>query len=125
MKSARSIFTVILASLTLLALVLSTPASLRDAYDRDGFYLFSQSFIEDIPKRLVGPGRFQFILQPSVLLDSLFQWMILGGSYPGAALVVGPMLIVAPLTPGLARWQTAWPVCKTAIDLQHGLPTQL
>jgi len=33
-----------------------------------------------------------------VLLDSLFQWLILGASYPGAALVVGPMLVVAPYT---------------------------
>jgi hypothetical protein len=31
-----------------------------------------------------------------ILLDSVFQWLILGNSYPGAALVVGPVLIVAP-----------------------------
>jgi hypothetical protein len=148
MKRAASIVTIVLVSLTLLVLVLSAPASLRQAYDRGGFYLFSRSFIEDIPKRLAGPGRFRFILQPlvatflgirggikdlrsgrppylsgvlfhrglrnellrsgfstvinlllmGVLLDSLFQWAILGTSYPGAALVVGPTLIVAPYT---------------------------
>jgi hypothetical protein len=151
MKRAASLFTVILASLTLLVLVVSAPASLRAAYDRGGFYVFSHSFIEDIPKRLAGPGWFRFILQPlvatllgirsgiadarngqppylygvlfnrghrrellksalltlvnlllmGVLLDSLFQYVILGASYPGAALVVGPTLIVAPYT--LAR----------------------
>ena len=56
--------TVILACLTLLVLVLSLPGSLRAAYDRGGFYVFSRAFFEDIPKRLTGPGRFRFILQP-------------------------------------------------------------
>jgi hypothetical protein len=56
--------TIILAVLTLLTLVLSVPGSLRDAFDRGGIYLFSQAFLEDIPKRLTGPGRFRFILQP-------------------------------------------------------------
>ncbi len=138
--------TIILASVTVLVLVLSAPASLRNAYDRGGFYLFSRDFIEDIPKRLAGPGRFRFVLQPmiatilgigngladaragrppylwgmlfhrhlrgelvrtglatvanlllmGILLDSVFQWVILGVSYPGAALVVGPVLIMAP-----------------------------
>ena len=143
--------TIFLAGLTLIALALSIPGSLRDAYDRGGFYLFSRAFFEDIPKRLAGPGRFRFILQPTmaiilgilsgladaragrppylygvlfhrgqrgelmrsgfetvanllllgILLDSVFQWVILGASYPGAALLVGPVLIVLPYT--LAR----------------------
>jgi len=56
--------TVILACLTLLVLALSLPGSLRDAFDRGGIYLFSHAFLEDIPKRLTGPGRFRFVLQP-------------------------------------------------------------
>ncbi len=138
--------TIILAVVTLLVLVFSAPASLRNAYDRGGFYLFSRDFIEDIPKRLAGPGRFRFILQPliaailgirsglgdaragrppylwgvlfhrgvrgelvrtglttvanlllmGILMDSIFQWVLLGASYPGAALVLGPVLIMAP-----------------------------
>ena len=140
--------TIILAGLTLLVLALSLPGSLREALHRGGFYLFSREFVEDIPKRLTGPGRFRFILQPAVaiilgirsgladaragrppylygvlfhrglrrelvksgfesvvnlllmgiLLDSIFQWVLFGASYPGAALVVGPVLIVAPYT---------------------------
>src|SRR5215831_15649753 len=62
MKGRR--VTVILAALTLLVLALSVPGSLRDAYDRGGFYLFSRAFFEDIPKRLTGPGRFRFLVQP-------------------------------------------------------------
>ena len=143
--------TVILAGLTLLVLVLSVPGSLRDVFDRGGIYLFSRAFLEDIPRRLAGPGRFRFVLQPAIatllgirsgladaragrppylygvlfhrhlrgefvrtafetvgnllllgiLLDAVFQWVILGVSHPGAALVVGPVLIVGPYS--LAR----------------------
>jgi hypothetical protein len=138
--------TLILVGLTLLVLFVSVPGALRDAYERGGFYLFSQAFLEDLPKRLTGPGRFRFVLQPlvatllgirsgiadaqagrppyllglltdgehrrelmrdglstvanlllmGILLDSVFQWMILGQSYPGPALIVGPVLITAP-----------------------------
>lgn len=138
--------TTFLAGLTLLVLALSLPGSLRDAYDRGGIYLFSQAFLDDIPKRLAGPGRFRFVLQPvtavilgilggladaragrppylygvlfhralrgkllrsgfkrvlnlllmGILLDAVFQRIILGVSHPGAALVVGPVLIVLP-----------------------------
>ena len=138
--------TLVLASLTLLVLILSVPGSLRDAFERGGFYLFSQAFFEDLPKRLTGPGRFRFIFQPvfatlfgirdglgdsragrppylygvlfrrrhrrelllsgfnsivnlvlmGILLDSIAQWLILGASYPVAALVVGPVLITIP-----------------------------
>jgi hypothetical protein len=138
--------TLVLASITLLVLLVSAPASLRAALHRGGFYLFSHTFIEDIPKRLSGPGRLRFILQPliatilgarsgladartgrppyiyavlftrklrsellksgfativnlllmGILLDSISQWLIYGTSYPGAALVVGPVLVLAP-----------------------------
>ena len=159
MKRRRT--TVILAGLTLLVLALSLPGSLREAFDRGGLYLFSRAFLEDIPKRLIGPGRFRFILQPmiaillgirsgladaragrppylygmlmhrrlrrelmrsgfesvvnlllmGILMDAVFQWIILGVSYPGAALVVGPTLIVGPyvltraLSNRFARWR--------------------
>jgi hypothetical protein len=144
MKSRR--ITIILAGLTLLVIVLSLPGSLRDTLNRGGIYLFSQAFLEDIPKRLAGPGRFRFILQPlfalilgilngladaragrppylygmlfhrnlrrdlaregfsaivnlilmGILLDAVFQWIILGVSHFGAALVTGPILIITP-----------------------------
>lgn len=44
-----------------------------------------------------------------ILLDSVFQWVLYGVSHPGAALVVGPTLVIAPysivraLTNRLAR----------------------
>jgi hypothetical protein len=143
--------TLVLGALTLLVLLLSLPGALRDAFDRGGIYLFSRAFLEDLPRRLTGPGRFRFVLQPliatllgirsgiadaragrppyllgllmdrgrrrelardglgtvanlllmGILLDAVFQWVILGVSHPGAALVVGPVLITTPY--GVAR----------------------
>jgi hypothetical protein len=149
--TGRDRLTLVLAVVTALVLVASVPGSLRDAWERGGFYLFSREFLLDLPKRLFGPGRFRFLIQPAVaaalgvaagrkdaragrapylhalllgigdrgllarsalrdvaslllmgiLLDAVSQWLILGSSYPGAALVVGPVLIALPY--GLAR----------------------
>src|SRR5439155_371911 len=140
--------TLVLAGITLVVLVLSVPGALREALERGEIYLFSRAFLEDIPRRLTGPGRLRFILQPltaivlgirsgladaragrppylygvlshpdlrrqlmtstlesvanllllGILLDAVAQWLILGVSHAGAALVVGPVLIVTPYT---------------------------
>jgi hypothetical protein len=51
------------------------------------------------------------VLLMGILVDSVCQWFILGASYPGAALVVGPVLIMGPYTIAralsnrLARWR--------------------
>ena len=144
MKGRR--FTFVLAVLILLVFALASPGALREALERGQIYVFTSRFLTDIPKRLTGPGRFRFILQPAlasllggrdgvadaragrspylfalafgtgtrgelvksglsvianlllmgILLDSAFQWVILGAVYPGAALVVGPVLIAGP-----------------------------
>jgi hypothetical protein len=152
--------TVVLTGLTLLVLALSLPGALRDAFERGGPSLFSRAFLEDLPKRLTGPGRFRFVVQPlvatllgirsgiadarsgrppyllalatdrqrrrtlardglatvanlllmGVLLDSVFQWVILGASYPGPALLVGPVLIGTPyaIARALANRVASW-----------------
>ncbi|MGH9320765.1 MAG: hypothetical protein ACRD3V_12880 [Vicinamibacteria bacterium] len=41
-------------------------------------------------------GSIRNVLLMGVLLDALCQWLILGVSYAGAALVVGPVLIGVP-----------------------------
>src|SRR5205809_7902076 len=56
--------TLVLAGITLVVLVLSVPGTVREALERGEIYLFSGAFLEDIPRRLTGPGRFRFILQP-------------------------------------------------------------
>ena len=143
-KAAR--LTLAIAGVTLLALAISVPGSLREAIDRGSFYVFSREFIDDLPLMLTGPGNFRFVLQPTVaillgirngladaragrlpyllalatdrqnrralmreglltvanvllmgiLLDAIIQWLTLGTSHPGRALIVGPVLIVAP-----------------------------
>jgi len=60
--------TIILASITLGVLLLSAPGALHDAFERGAIYLFSDAFFEDIPKRLTGPGRFRFVLQPLIAI---------------------------------------------------------
>lgn len=58
----------ILFGLIVLVFLASAPAALRYAHEHGGFYLFSEAFLRDIPKRLKGPGRFRFILQPAVAI---------------------------------------------------------
>ena len=72
--------TLVLAARTVLALTLSVPGSLRDAWERGGFYLFSREFLLDLP-------------------------------YPGAALLVGPVLIAVPYAAARAlanRFASGW-----------------
>jgi hypothetical protein len=52
----------------LIVLLAAVPSSLRYAYQHGGFYLFSRQFLEDLPKRLKGPGRLRFIFQPAVAI---------------------------------------------------------
>lgn len=138
--------TLLLLALTALVLVLASPEALRLNLERGEVYVFSKRFLEDIPRRLTGPGRFRFVLQPmlatllgirdgltdaragrepyvwtmifgwgarwevmrtglrsianlllmGILLDAVFQWVIFGVAHPGAAVVVGPVLIAGP-----------------------------
>jgi hypothetical protein len=155
MKSRLTFRTVVFALIILIFLA-ALPSSLRYAYQHGGFYLFSRAFLEDLPKRLTGPGRFRFVLQPAVaiflgikagkadalagrppyifslfvgherrgllleafaqlstlvgvaiLLDAISQFLILRSVYPGAAIVVGPVLIALPYSISRAlsnRW---------------------
>jgi len=47
-----------------------------------------------------------------ILLDSVLQWVILGQSYPGPALVVGPVLIATPYA--IARALANRATCSSA-----------
>jgi hypothetical protein len=101
--------TLVLAGLTLLAL--SLPGALRDAFDRGGLYLFSYAFLEDLPKRLTGPGRFRFVLQPLVAT-------LLGIRSGMADARAGrPPYILALLTDGQRRRELAWEGFATVVKL--------
>ena len=66
-------------------------------------YLYGVLFRRDLRGELVRTGFETVVnlLLMGILLDAVFQWVILGVSHPGAALVVGPVLIVGPYS--LAR----------------------
>lgn len=51
-----------------LALALSTAFGLWHTYQTGEIYSLSWRFLEDIPKRLTGPGRFRFLLQPATAI---------------------------------------------------------
>jgi hypothetical protein len=67
MKSRVNPRTVVFALLALVLLA-AVPSSLRYAWQHGGFYLFSSAFLKDLPKRLTGPGRFRFVLQPAAAI---------------------------------------------------------
>lgn len=156
-RKLRINFRTVLFALLALVFLFALPSSIRYAYQHGGFYLFSAAFFHDLPKRLTGPGRFRFVLQPAVaiflgiragradardgkpayilglirgdsdrlamlkesfaqlstliavaiLLDCISQFLILRAVYPGAALLVGPVLIAIPYSLSRAlsnRW---------------------
>lgn len=141
-------------------LLAATPFAVWEFVRTGEFYLFSQRFVEDMVARLHGPGRFRFILQPTVavilgardgvkdaragnppflwsllfhradrpalfrsalaavrnlvaiaiLLDVVSQLLIFRMVHPGAALLLGPVLIATPyavsraLANRISRW---------------------
>jgi hypothetical protein len=149
----------IVTVLAVLVIAAAIPFAIMDTIKTGRVYLFSRQFLEELPQRFTGPGRFRFILQPmiaivlgirggladakagnppylfgllfgagrrrellrsgaaaistllamGIILDVVFQLVIYHSVHPGAALVVGPILICLPyalsraLTTRLAR----------------------
>ena len=117
-----------------------------DTLETGRVYLFSRQFLDELPQRLTGPGRFRFLLQPAlamllglmggladakagkppylfglifhaghrkellrsgvaairtlvamgIIMDVVFQLVIYQEVHPGAAVVIGPILIALP-----------------------------
>ena len=150
--------------LALLVIAIALPFAIVDTIEMGRVHLFSRQFLEEIPRRFTGPGRFRFILQPmvamvlgirggladakagnppylfgllfggrrrellrsgmtairnlvamAIIVDILFQLILFHSVHPGAAVVVGPILICFPyalsraLTRRLAWWRRAAP----------------
>jgi len=156
MKRRRKNIVMVLAILVIAATV---PYAIVDTLETGRVYLFSSQFLEELPRRFSGPGRFRFVLQPvlaillgarggladaragnppylfgllfaaghrrellgsgaaaitillamGIILDVVFQLILYRAVHPGAALVIGPILICTPyalsraLTTRLAR----------------------
>ncbi len=52
--------------MAVLILVAALPSAIRDTFETGRIYLFSRQFLEELPQRFTGPGRFRFILQPTL-----------------------------------------------------------
>ena len=150
----------LLTAFVIVMVLASLPGAFQETLETGRVYLFSRQFLEDLPRRFTGPGRFRFILQPllaivfgvyggladakeghspyifallfhaqkrrqllrsgfeavgpllamGILLDAVAQLLIYRRIHPGAALLIGPVLICTPyacsrgLTARLARW---------------------
>ena len=136
----------ILQAIVVAILLVFVPGEIRRIIETGNFYLFTEEFFRDMLQRLSGPGRFRFILQPTVaivlgardgvkdaraggppflwallfrqhqrwgsikvafqstrelvsvaiLLDIISQFLIFHTVHPGAALLLGPVLIGTP-----------------------------
>ena len=136
----------IVTVLVLLAIAITLPIAIIDTFEKGRVYIFSRQFLEELPRRFTGPGRFRFILQPvtamllgirgglrdakaghppylfgllfgaerrgellrsgaaairnllalGIIMDIVFQMVLYRSVHPGAALLVGPILICFP-----------------------------
>jgi hypothetical protein len=58
----------IVTVLALLVIAITVPFAIKDTLETGRVYLFSKQFLEELPQRFTGPGRFRFILQPVVAI---------------------------------------------------------
>ncbi len=65
MKLRRESIVPVLAVLVITAAI---PWAIVDTLKTGRVYLFSSEFLEELPQRFSGPGRFRFILQPMVAI---------------------------------------------------------
>lgn len=146
MKVTRGTISAVVTALAVLILLAALPSAVRDTFETGRVYLFSAQFLEELPQRFSGPGRFRFVLQPlvaiflgwrsgladaraarpaylygliaggvdrrellrsglaavrdlvavAIVLDAVSQLLIYGLVHPGAALILGPVLISVP-----------------------------
>ena len=54
--------------LAFLVIAIALPFAIVDTIETGRVYVFSRQFLEELPQRFTGPGRFRFILQPMVAI---------------------------------------------------------
>jgi hypothetical protein len=58
----------LVTAVAILAIAAALVPALLDTLDTGRVYLFSREFLDDLPARFTGRGRFRFILQPTVAI---------------------------------------------------------
>jgi hypothetical protein len=56
----------IVTLLAILVIAIALPFAIVDTFEQGRVYIFSRQFLEELPQRFTGPGRFRFILQPMI-----------------------------------------------------------
>jgi len=54
--------------LALLVIAIALPFAIVDTIETGRVYVFSRQFLEELPQRFTGPGRFRFLLQPMIAI---------------------------------------------------------
>jgi hypothetical protein len=67
-KVTRKTISTFITILAVLILVAAIPSAVREEFKTGRVYVSSARFLEELPQRLTGPGRFRFILQPLVAI---------------------------------------------------------
>ena len=82
----------------LIAILLGLSGGLADAKAGNPPYLFGLLFHAGRRKELMqsGVAAISTLLAMGIILDVVFQWVLYRAVHPGAALVVGPILICVP-----------------------------
>jgi len=54
--------------LAILVIAIAIPFAIMDTIETGRVYVFSRRFLEELPQRFTGPGRFRFLLRPMVAI---------------------------------------------------------
>ncbi len=68
MSNWKARISFVVTVLAVVILVAAIPSALRDTFEAGRIYLFSRQFLDELPQRFTGPGRFRFILQPALAI---------------------------------------------------------
>jgi hypothetical protein len=58
----------LITTITIVVIAIAMVAAVIDTIETGRVYVFSRQFLEELPKRFTGPGRFRFLLQPTLAI---------------------------------------------------------
>src|SRR5206468_5453083 len=68
LKVTRNTISTIVTAVAVLIIAAAVPSAVHDTFESGRVYLFSREFLDELPQRFTGPGRFRFVLQPLVAI---------------------------------------------------------
>jgi hypothetical protein len=100
MLDLKAIIRKILLIVTVFLLAAALPSVVREWAKTGDIYLFSKQFWNDVVSRFIGPGRFRFLIQPTVAI----LLGVIGGKRDAAA---GRPPFLYSILSGEAGWKEA------------------